>query len=474
MKVLFYSSYHATPHIETELEIANKLLSEGHEVYFLRCLRQLNICFANPDHTFLGCKVCISKITRAYERINVPNQNILSFPKVDINIDSIYNVEKIKTVNELKALKYKGWDLGMAVASSLISTVRDHEPDLNYYRDYIKRGIRTAVFVYESGNKLIDEIKPDVVYLFNGRFLEVRPFMRLCENKSIKFYTHERGGVLKNYLLREKGIPHSLLLAKLEIKNLWENAGKDKEEIGRKFFEDRRNRVIQGWHSFTADQIAKKLPLDFDTSKESIAIFNSSMDEYEGIAEFKNRIYKNDNEAIEKIVSAFEQDDTKHFYLRVHPNLKHLNNTQTKEINAFSNKYKNLTVIKAEEDVDTYELMEKSSKIIVFGSTTGIEGVYWNKPVILLSRAFYESLDCTYKPASHAEVLKYINDPNLHPFNQYEALKYGYWCLNMGIPYQYYTPTAVRKGSFEQKPIMPHLFWRVFYIMQNKLKNAKA
>jgi hypothetical protein len=197
------------------------------------------------------------------------------------------------------------------------------------------------------------------------------------------------------------------------------------------------------------------------------------MDEFEGIAEFKNRIYENDNIGIEKIVSAFQHDPTKHFYLRVHPNLKKLENTQIREINAFANKYENLTVIKAEEDIDTYQLMEKSNKIVVFGSTTGIEAVYWNKPVILLGRSSYESLNCLYKPTSHEEVLKHINDATLSPFNQNEALKYGYWILNMGVPYKAYTPSSVRKGSFNNEELIPHFFWRAFYVLENKL-NAKA
>jgi hypothetical protein len=474
MRVLFYSSYHATPHIETEMEVAKQLMSEGHEVFFLRCLRQLNICFANPDHTFLGCKVCISKISRGYEKIGVPEKNVFSFPETEVNIDEVYDEKKITNIDELKKLTYKGWDLGLAIFSSLVSSVRDHQPDVNYYKNFIKRGIKTAVFVYKSGSKLLDEIQPDIVYLFNGRFLEVRPFMRLCESKGIKFYTHERGGVLKNYLLREKGSPHSLKLAAEEIKNLWGNGGKEKEDTGRNFFEDRRKRVIQGWHSFTADQVYNKLPENFDVSKQNITMFNSSMDEFEGIAEFKNYIYKDDNDAIEKIVAAYQHDPSKHFNLRVHPNLKNLDNTQTKQIDALSKKYANLTVIGATEDIDTYELMDKSDKIIVFGSTTGIEAVYWNKPVILTSTAFYESLNCLYKPSTHEEVLQLLNDPELKPFNQKEALKYGYWILNMGTPFEHYQPLSVQKGLFENERLTPHLFWRALYIIENKLKNAKT
>jgi hypothetical protein len=474
MKILFYSSYHATPHIETELEIATQLMNQGHEVIFLRCLKQLNTCFANPEHTYFGCKVCISKISRAYNRINVHEKNMVSFPEVIIDVDQVYDANNIKNINDLKNITYKGWDLGMAVTSSLVSIVRDHEPDVNYYKNYIRKGIETAVFVYESGHKLINEIKPDEVYLFNGRFLEVRPFMRLCEERSIKFYTHERGGVLKNYMLREKSIPHSLVSAKNEIEALWQTGGEEKEAIGRKFFEDRRNRVIQGWHSFTKGQEYNKLPAGFDTLKNNIAIFNSSMDEYEGIAEHKSGIYENDNTGIEKILSSFKDDKDKHFYLRVHPNLKNLHNTQTKGIEAIRKKYTNVTVINADDDVDTYELMNRCDKVIVFGSTAGIEAVYWNKPVILLSRAFYDSLDCLYKPATHQEVLKLVSNTVLKAFNQQESLKYGYWILSMGVPYKLYRASSVGKGVFNDKRLIPHFFWRALYIIENTLKNAKA
>ena len=128
MRILFYSSYHATPHIETELEIAQQLINEGHEIFFLRCLRQLNTCYANPEHTYLGCKVCISKISRAYKSIGISEKNIISFPDVEVNINNIYNEENITNIEDLKKITYKGWDLGMAVASSLVSFVRDHEP----------------------------------------------------------------------------------------------------------------------------------------------------------------------------------------------------------------------------------------------------------------------------------------------------------------------------------------------------------
>lgn len=473
MKVLFYSSYHVTPHIETELEIAQKLKEEGHDLYFLQCKGELGACFANPEHDYLGCKICISRVSNAYDRLQIPQKNRLTFPAVTPDLSSI-PYHHLKDMEELKKLTYKGWDIGMALASSIVSYTRDHHPDLHTYKWYIEAGIKTAVLVYEATSRILDDLRPDVVYLFNGRFVEVRPLMRACEERDIIYFTHERGSTLHKYMLREREIPHSIEFAKTEIVELWGEGGKEKEDIGSKFYTDRRNRVIQNWHSFTAEQQLKKLPANFDNSRENIVIFNSSIDEYEGVAGFENPFYTDDNEGIDKIVEAFHNDPSKHFYLRVHPSLRGLRNTQVKEIEGFAKKHPNLTVIPAEEDIDTYELMDKADKVLTFSSTMGMESVFWKRPVILLSRAYYEDLDCFYKPTSKEHLIELINDKTLVPFNQYESLKYGYWCMNYGIDHRHYQAASVTKGTFDNKPILPNFFWRSLFILQNKLKNVKA
>lgn len=472
MKILFFSSYHVSPHFETELEIAIRLIGEGHEVFFLQCKRQLKTCFANPKHTFIGCKLCMSRIKEGYKLLNLPESHFLTLP--DIQIDYSNMQLAVKNIGELKRLEYKGADIGLAVASSIISYIRDHSPDTNQYRSLIEEGIKTAIYTYEAAMKVLSSLNPDEVYLFNGRFTEVRPFMRVCEAKRITYYTHERGGILKNFLLRKDSTPHSISTAAKEINRLWGNGGPAKESRGASFFIDRRNKVVQGWHSFTKDQKMNKLPENFNPGLDNIVIFNSSMDEYEGITGFNNLIYENDNTAIREVIDAFSNDKSKHFYLRIHPNLQGLKNSQLREISEIDKKYNNLTVIQANEDIDSYALMEVANKVIAFTSTMGIESVYWNKPVILLGRAFYEALNCFYKPQTQENVVDLLNRKELLPFNQQEALKYGYWILNFGEGYKRYFPISVTKGKFNGKSIRPNQLWRLLYIIEKKLKNEKT
>jgi hypothetical protein len=461
MKYLFYSTCNATPHLETELEIASNLLETGNEVFFLVCKAQLQTCFINPDHDKIICLACRSKGAAGLNLIGIDSSHILDFPEVDIDYNAIK--KSFNSIDELKAYKHRGIDVGLAVASSLVSSTRDHVFDTTTYSEQIKRGLETAIFVYESTKKVIDEIKPDCVIIFNGRFLESRPLLRICELMGIKYYTHERGGTVANYVKRENNTPHSLNAIINEIDEVWSLAGDEKEEIGKRFYEDRRNKVIQSWAVFTDNQVDGSLPKNLNSEKKNVAIFNSSMDEYEGIPDFKNKLYKDDNDGIWQLCNSFKHDHDIQFFLRVHPNLKGLNNTQNKELAKLRGQFTNLTIIEADEQVDSYALIDAVDCVVTYGSTIGIEAIYWNKPSILLGRAFYEDLECILTPGTHQEVCELIRSDLGKPNNNIGALKYGYWSLMQGFEFKKFIPDGLFKGRFNNHVVRASIFVRILF-----------
>ncbi len=242
---------------------------------------------------------------------------------------------------------------------------------------------------------------------------------------------------MDRYKLRKNTTPHSLSFTKNEIEELWRNGGDEKYTIGSNFFLDRRNKVVQSWKVFTRHQKLGVLPEGFDASKKNIGFFNSSMDEYEGIPDFNNRLYEDDNAGIEKICQSFLGNENYHFYLRVHPNLKGLDNTQNKTIAGMGGKFNNLTIIQADANIDTYALMEAVDLVITFGSTMGVEALFWNKPALSLGRCFYEDLEGIIQPGDHEEVIHYINNIPIAASNT-GAIKYGYWCISFGTKFSYF------------------------------------
>lgn len=440
------------------MEIASKAIDEGNEVFFLVCEANLKTCFINPDHKKNLCNTCQSKVKAGIKALAIPAENILKLSQFEVgDITSQY---VFSSVDDLKRFSYKNSDIGIAVASSLVSYTRDHQFDTNKYADKVNSGIATAIKVHEIGSQVIDLIKPDVVVMFNGRFLEYRPFMRLCENRNITFYTHERGGQIDRYMYRENATPHSLYSAKAEIESYWQLAGDEKYKIGENFYLDRRNRVVQSWSVFTEEQKVGMLPTGFDATKKNIGIFNSSMDEYEGILDFSNPIYNDDNEGIARICESFLEDESYHFYLRVHPNLKDLDNAQNKAINGMASKYKNLTIISAHDAIDSYALMEAVDTVVSFGSTMGIEAVFWGKASVLLGRAFYEDLDGIICPENHEQAVALIKDPP-RKLSKESAVKFGYWVISFGIPFKYFKATDLFEGTFKGKKIRASIVTKI-------------
>ena len=456
MKYLIYSTCFVTPHFETELELYKNFVQGENEVRFLICNKQLTRCFANPTNDKSVCSICTSKTMNGLDVVGVEKSSIFYFNDGD---GQEFNGD-INSLEALMSFKFNEYNIGISVASNLISYTRNHKVDVLNHKDFVKSGIESAIKVLKGSLRILNDYKPDFVIFFNGRFLENRPMMMACQNLGISFMTHERGSDINKYLLNKDCLPHSLSYVKNEISRLWDDAKNDvltRNKLAHDFFQDRRNGKIQNWFSFILKQKKKLVPINFDESKINIAIFNSSMDEYVTIPDFNNLIYKDDNDAIFQILKEFKQDENFHFYLRVHPNLSGLDIPQNQEINSIGRYFSNLTIIESDSNIDSYALLEKCDKVITMGSTVGVEALYWGKPSILIGRAYFESIKGIKIPSTHKEVIELIKSKIISS-DRNEALKFGYWSNTFGEKFNYYEPTNLVEGRFNGIEIKPSFY----------------
>ena len=472
-KILLQTSNHPTPHLETELEIMERLLQNGNTIFWVICNGDFQTCFHNPNHNLMHCKVCHSRVNKGYE---VLKKNVINHQNLHVlNYDQFLQLEQFKkndfssnfdfkNISELKSYHYKTYDSGMATASSLVSFTRNHEPDVVQHKKFVYRGLLTGAYLYEVFQLMVDQIQPDLVILFNGRFIENRPLLRVCQERNVDYATHERGGKLNTFLFRINSIPHSIETVRNEMNELWNAADDNRVAVGKTFYTNRIKRVEDAWYSFTKEQQEGRLPESLKNSdtKKVITIFNSSLDEYEGLEGFGPFFYSNDNEGILQICKSLENYPDIKLYLRVHPNLRKLNNSQNKFLKEKVSVLSSVEIIAAEDSVDTYALIDKSEIVIVFGSTVGPEAAFAGKKVILLGRAAYENLECFVIPKSHEELITIVTDDSyVFPvINQDDPLKYGYWNETYGINYQYYKPLSIGKGLYRGKSIKANFILR--------------
>lgn len=444
MKVLFYSPLAALSyHFETDLELIKLHQDKGDDVYVIGCNGQLKKVGYFGCQGFLRCMMCKSKWDQGINLLNLPKSN---YEKV--NFDLHHSNWIYESADELKSITYKGVDIGAAVLSTLISNVRESNPVIAAYKKQIDEMLNNMVGLCDSMESYLTEIAPDIVYFFNGRFSLYRPILRICQQKRIKFFVHERGGSLHRYSLTENTYPHDLDKKKEEISSLWNNyplSQEQKIQNACEWYELRRGGYGQSWYSFTEKQKIGLLPSNFNNLKRNIGIFISSEDEFAVIQGWENPYFSNQFDGIFFILKNFKDKNDFHFYVRIHPNLKGLKNSQINDLNSLQ--FKNVTIIQADDPINTYYLMDQCEKIVTFGSTVGAESVYAGKPSILVGRTFYEDMAGIIKPTDREDLLRLI-EMRINPPERDGILAYGLWAKTFGIPFKYFNPTNLSNGFF--------------------------
>ena len=458
MKVYFFEPYAlAIPHFETALELIQNHIDSKDDVYLFHCDADLNFCEKNRDHFLPTCLQCISRRKLGVKRIDgnekIKNSNFIDLSKPEKDLINSWNVS-FKDIYELKAYRYENTDMGMAIASSLISFLRSPEPDVTANRYLINRMFKASLKVYLSFKKLLHNEKPDLIYLFNGRYSNIRPVVRLCELYSIKYRIHERGANRTKYSLHENHLPHDFNEFKKKVDELW-NTGLESEryKIAETFYQDRKAGKEQAWRSFVAAQNEKELPSNWDTAKRNIVIFNSSEDEFAAIDDSLNdRLFPSQLEGIRFMAELVRGRNDVSVYVRIHPNLKGVINSTVTSI--YNIKADNFHVIEPASTISSYQLIDCSSLVVTFGSTVGVEATFWDKPSILLGDSFYKDLGATYNPGTKEELSELLLNERT-PKEKLGAYKYGYYLQSFGIDFNLYESEGLFKGRFKGQKINP-------------------
>lgn len=451
MKAVVFSSHVLlASHYETELEIMLNHQNEGDEIVQLVCDTDLPACDTNPYFQPEACARCRSKREMG---LSLLPKSVISkrfYHLTDADKKKISeSLRSFDSIQELKQYQVDGFDIGYAVASSLISYYRDPVPGL--MKDEITRYLSGTLGVYYSFLNYLRENPTDRVYVFNGRLAHTKAVLRACQKLGIDCFLHERGNSFTHYSLFENTSIHDLKNTRRLIIEMWKNADPiEREEKAKQFFEARIKGNVTNWYAFNQDQ-QDQLPSNWDSKKKNIAIFNSSEDEVASISdEWKNPLYTSQLDGIKQIIRDAAGWDNVHIYLRVHPNLKNVQNADVEAIRKLSGQ--NFTVIPPESKLSTYFLVRHVDTVLTFGSTVGMEACYLGKPSVLAGSTFYRTLGGTYDPATHNELMDLLKQ-DLLPLDKEVALQYGYFFSSYGIPFKHYKPEDFAQGTFLAKKV---------------------
>ena len=467
-------------------------VNKGNHVFILNCDSTIGMCVRNPHKNKAYCSVCKNMRKFHTHKLAPKGVEVHQMSEFTKSIDR-KALPKLHYDNaeQLRSLTYKGVDIGFGVLSTYISNTRNLNPKIDSKsRLYFDSLIEVQQVTIEVLEMLQQKYNFQLVIFSNGRGVQTKPFLNFCERKQIEYWCvenlHRSSGV--NYIDNfHNSIPHNITTQCKRAIACWESAPEtsaEKETIARNFYENRRNAKPAGDTVYIANQQAGKMPEDWNTSVENIVIFNSSEDEFCAVShEFdKEAVFKSQIEGIIEIVEHYRNDSNKMFTLRVHPNLKDIQYKYHTDL--YKLQYPNLRVIPGSSSVSTYSLIDAADKVIVFGSTTGIESVYWGKPVICLAGAYYRDFDVVYKPNNIDELWMLIDQDHLKCKYNEKVLAYGYYimsnnhekCKNFNIDFYHRKFLGFHIYGFKEAKILGSnfLYALIVKLLETITKRAKA
>lgn len=449
-------------HFETDLEIAERHLTAGDRVTLMLCSGDLLACEANATHEAGRCARCIGRGREGISRLSGKAEIVPFLQLTEKDREELRGIKTDwATREEMQEFAVDNFDAGWAVQSTLASVFMSPDLDMHHQRDQIRRAILSSVAGYRSVQNFLSRVHVDRLYVFNGRYATMRAAMRAAQSRGVPFFIHERGSSFEKFALFENHAPHDLDFFQDEVRKAWAQADPSlREVIGASFYADRVAGTQSDWHSYAAKQDAGRLPDTWKHGAKNIVIYTTSADEIDALRELVTgqTLYENQYAGIDKILESAQKHPDLHFFVRMHPRSAAMPERAGKLL--AERRQPNLTVVAADSPISTYAMMRKATRVVSFGSTTGVEATYWGIPSILGYRSYYDTLGAVYIPRSHDEMMQLIVRDDTSPADKLGALMYGYFAKTFGIPFRYNRPTGLTGGTFKTGPLRPHVAFR--------------
>ena len=396
------------------------------------------------------CKKCIAHSQTEYENARTVWFNYEPDDKLKQAMAGL-------SITALEDLSYGNLPLGALVMPALRWELRKHhltddEPTRFLYREFIL----SAWNVAQNFTKLLEQITPQAVIVFNGQFFPEATVRYIAKERGIRTIAHEVGmlpftafftdGEATAYPI---DIPESYTLSAEQDQKL-------DGYLEKRFQGNFKMAGIQFWQGMKglSPDLLKKMA----SFKQTVPVFTNVI--FDTSQPHSNVVFPDMFTWLDQVLAMAKEHPETLFVIRAHPDeLRPGTAKQSREtVRDWVKKSKaaslaNIHFIDALEYVSSYELIQKSKFVMVYNSSIGLEAAIMGAAVLSAGRSRYTRYPTVFFPQTIPEYIEKAEEMlrsdkiSVPPEFVTNSRKFLYFQLfKTGLPFGEFLEEGIRPG----------------------------
>lgn len=343
------------------------------------------------------------------------------------------------TRSEIRALTYHGPGMGR-------SLLQVHPDDNTPIRDdhrwptrYTERAAKSYAWVYDQVTELIHRRGITALVVFNGRFTHDQAAAAAALAAGIRVLYYDAGGLETGFDLTFT-TTHDWDHLQERMLRMWQEWPEpERSTVGTTWFMNRQEHKEPGLKAFVEFQQRGNLD-GVPKADTLVAFFSSSPDEIVELDLDWDLYFGSQPEALAALADAVRATPGAELVVRTHPHMRLKPEQDLIDWRSSVLAAEPAAHYDAADPLDSYALMRAADIVVTYGSTSGVEAAFMNRPVVVMGPSAYNLLGCVTQAKTAEQMLDLLNNPPT--LSQEMSLPYGLMMMRRGFNF-----THVSKDS---------------------------
>ena len=457
---------HMSQNTAFPLLISWALRLAGVPVLHFVCRAGMSRCVqgTNKDNYYLlpPCEACVAHSRRLFAYSSTSD---FTFSQ-NIELESVL---RNLGVEALGSFEYHGLPLGNLVLPAFRWILRRHNlPDDELTRFLLREYILSADWIAQEFSRLVEQIKPRAVVVFNGMFFPEATVRWIATQRGLRVISHEVGYRPHSIFLTEGeataypiDIPVDFTLSEQQNSRL-------DTYLEQRFKGNFTMAGIRFWpemHGLDGTLIRK-----FDEFRHVISVFTNVI--FDTSQVHANTIFPHMFAWLDMILSLIRTHPEILFVIRAHPDEMRINKASRESVHDWISQnhvldLPNVVFIDSNEFVSSYELIQRSKFVMVYNSSIGLEAAIMGVPVLCGGKARFTQYPIVFYPQTSEAYMEqaetFLREERVDvPLDfQVNARRFLYYHLyKVSLPFDEFIESQVRPGfvrlrSFSWRKLLP-------------------